>query len=126
MITFSDEQLDALTEHFKRSLAATQDVKASITRVLYAAQAHHGVDVQNYDHIVLPRRERRALELLAGRPGVWFTSDQLVEAVWSFNEDWPELPHATLWSHMSKLRKRCRKYGVHIEAKRHTGYRLVV
>lgn len=126
MSSYSQEQLDTLTEIFQRSLAASQSVRVALERVLEAAPKPSTVPPSDFDYITMPRRERRAMDLLASRPNCWFSSDKVVEAVYPDADTSPKLPHATVWAHMSKLRKRCRAHGVVIEAQRYTGYRLVL
>lgn len=75
--------------------------------------------------ILLPRRERRILEYLAGNIGCRVTKTQIFNAVYGlFNED---IDENVIESHISKLRKRLRgRLGYDpIDSKRFLGYRLV-
>ena len=76
------------------------------------------------DQIVLPRRERRILEYLAGINGRRASKSQIFGAIYGVFDE--QIEENVVESHISKLRKKLRGILGHdpIDSKRYLGYRL--
>jgi two-component system, OmpR family, flagellar system response regulator FtcR len=73
---------------------------------------------------ILPRRERRILELLAAHRGKWLTKQQVFSATYGLFDD--QVQENVVESHISKLRRKLAAAleTDPIESKRYLGYRI--
>ena len=74
--------------------------------------------------IVLPRRQARVLKALIANWPYAASKDKLVEAAYDGDEE-PDEARVFIESHVSKLRRHLKPFGIGIKSSRYEGYRLI-